>query len=261
MFRALSTAATGMNVQQTKIDAISNNLANVNTPGFKRTRTEFQDLIYQTMLVPGTKSSQNVENPSGMQIGLGSRAVSTQKMFAMGDIRITGHEYDVAIEGDGFLAVQQPSGEVGYTRAGNLRVNSSGQLVTADGFLLNPQITIPQDATEITIARDGTVSAKIANQATVIDLGQLQTALFVNPAGLLAIGQNLYTPTPASGQAILGRPGEGGRGSLAQGSLEYSNVKVVDEMIDLIMAQRAYDINSRAIQAADDMMKKATDMR
>lgn len=261
MLRALSTAATGMEAEQTKIDVISNNLANVNTGAFKKSRAEFQDLLYQTVRAPGAASSQGYEDPTGMQIGLGTRTMATARDFSTGDIKQTNSPLDVAIEGDGFIQVSQPNGEVAYTRSGNLKMSAQGQLVTSDGMPIEPNITIPSDAQSFTIGSDGTVSATIPGQTTAQNLGQIQLATFVNPAGLQAMGHNLYLPSPASGQANVGKPGDQGRGTLMQGALEMSNVKVVEEMVDLIAGQRAYDVNSRVIQAADDMLKTTAELR
>lgn len=261
MFRALSTAATGMEAQQTRIDVVANNLANVNTNAFKKSRAEFNDLLYQTIRAPGALSGNGVVNPTGLSVGLGTRAVSTERMHSIGELKQTNNPLDLAIDGDGFLQVNQHNGQPAYTRAGNLRLSPTGQLVTADGLPIEPAITIPSDATQLTIASDGTVSATVAGQTQATELGQIQLATFTNPAGLLSQGNNLLLPTAASGVAVVGRPQDAGRGSLMQGTLEMSNVKVVEEMIELIAGQRAYDVNSKVIQAADEMMRKTTELR
>lgn len=261
MFRALTTAATGMEAQQTRIDVIANNLANVNTNGFKKSRAEFDDLLYQTVRAPGTYEAQGVANPTGLQVGLGSRAVSTERMHSAGELKQTNNPLDLAIDGDGFLQVTQLNGSPAYTRAGNLRMNQNGQVVTAEGLSLDPPITVPSDATQLTFAADGTVSAVVAGQQQPIELGQVQLATFTNPAGLSSVGHNLLVPTGSSGVAVVGKPGEQGRGMLMQGTLEMSNVKVVEEMIDLIAGQRAYDVNSKVIQAADEMLRTTTQLR
>jgi len=257
----MNTAATGMQAQQTRIDVIANNLANVNTSGFKRSRAEFQDLLYQTVRAPGTLEAQGVVNPSGLQVGLGVRTVSTERMQAMGDLKQTQNSMDVAIEGDGYFQVQQPNGQPAYTRAGNLRLNATGQLTTADGLPIEPSIVMPQEATNLTIGSDGTVSATVTGKQEALQLGQIMTVNFMNPAGLTSKGRNLFEPTEASGAPIVGKPGEQGRGTLMQGTLEMSNVQVVEEMIDLIAGQRAYEVNSKVIQASDEMLRTTAQLR
>lgn len=261
MFRALSTAATGMEAQQTRIDVVANNLANVNTNGFKKSRAEFNDLLYQTVRAPGANEGQGIVNPTGLQVGLGTRSVSTERMHSIGELKQTNNPLDIAIDGDGFLQVMQPNGQLAYTRGGNLRLSAAGQIVTADGIPVEPGITVPSDATQLTIAADGTVSVSVAGAQQQVELGQLQLASFTNPAGLSAQGRNLFLPTAASGVAVVGKPAEQGRGSLMQGTLEMSNVKVVEEMIELIAGQRAYDVNSKVIQAADEMLRTTTQLR
>lgn len=261
MFRALTTAATGMEAQQTRIDVVANNLANVNTNGFKKSRAEFNDLLYQTVRAPGALEGEGINSPTGLQVGLGSRAVSTERMHSTGELKQTNNPLDVAIDGDGFLQVTQQNGLPAYTRGGNLRMSADGQIVTAEGLALDPPITVPADATQLTIGADGTVSAIIAGQQQPAELGRLQLASFTNPAGLSALGHNLLVPTGSSGVAVVGKPGEQGRGTLMQGTLEMSNVKVVEEMIELIAGQRAYDVNSKVIQAADEMLRTTTQLR
>jgi flagellar basal-body rod protein FlgG len=261
MIRSLWTAASGMQTQTTNIDVIANNLSNVNTAGFKRSRAEFQDLLYETMRPPGVTSSDGSQVPTGIQIGHGCRTVATHKLFIQGDFQHTQNELDMAIEGQGFFQIIQPNGEIAYSRAGNFKIDSEGRIVTADGYLMEPEITVPNDTIALSISTDGTVSVLQAGQAEPTDVGAIQLAHFVNPAGLNSIGRSLYMRTEASGDAITGTPGEEGYGTIAQGYLEMSNVSVVDEMVNMITAQRAYEINSKAIQAADDMLQTANNIK
>jgi flagellar basal-body rod protein FlgG len=261
MIRCLWTAASGMQAQNTNIDVISNNLANVNTAGFKRSRAEFQDLLYQTMRPPGVTSANGTQMPTGIQIGHGTRTVSTQKLFIQGDFQQTQNDLDLAIEGRGFFQITQPNGDIAYTRAGNFKIDSEGRMVTADGYLIEPEITLPTDTLSVSIATDGTVSVLQPGQTSPTDVGNIQLARFVNPAGLESIGRNLFVRTDASGDAITGTPGQEGYGTLAQGNLEMSNVSVVDEMVNMITAQRAYEVNSKAIQTADDMLQVANNLK
>lgn len=258
--RALWTAATGMHAQQLTLDVIANNLANVQTGGFKRSRVDFQDLIYQSIQVPGMASSQGTEIPSGFQVGHGTRAVSTQRLFIEGDLQPTGNPLDMAIEGEGFFQITQPNGELAYTRAGSFKKDSQGRLVTDDGYLLQPEITIPQDATAVNIGVDGTVSVQQAGVVQPQQVGAVELARFVNPAGLESVGRNLFRPTQSSGDAAPGTPGQEGFGTLLQLFVEGSNVSVVEEMVNLIAGQRAYEINSRAIRTADEMMQTANSL-
>jgi len=258
MMRALWTASAGMEAQQLKIDVISNNLANVNTVGYKRSRIDFQDLLYQTMRAPGTPTAAGQSSPGGIQLGLGVRTGQIQKLFIAGDMQQTQNELDVAIEGDGFLQVLQPNGDLAYTRAGNLRKNADGAMVTTDGYLIQPEINIPADASEVTIAADGTVSVVRPGQTAAEEVGSIQLARFANPAGLRSIGRNMMLPTSSSGDATLGTPGTEGYGTLAQGFLEMSNVNLVEEMVNMIVGQRAYEVSSKVISAADQMLKAAT---
>lgn len=254
MIRALYSSSSGMQAQQLNLDTIANNLANVNTTGFKRTRVDFQDLLYQTYRAPGTAGSQGTTIPTGIQVGHGSRPVATQRIFSQGDFQQTENPLDLVIEGDGFFQVTRPDGSTGYTRAGAFKKDGTGRVVTSEGFLLSPAITIPADAKQITIGSDGTVSVTLAGQTAASTVGTLQLASFVNPAGLLSVGRNLFTPTAASGSAVVGNPGVTGLGTIAQGFLELANVKVVEEMVAMITSQRAYEANSKAIQTADDML-------
>lgn len=261
MLRTLWIAASGMEAQAMNIDVISNNLANVNTAGFKKSRPDFQDLLYETIRVAGAASSSGTQIPTGIEVGQGTRPVSVQKIFTQGDYQNTQNELDMAIEGDGFFQITQPNGEVAYTRSGAFMLDSEGRIVTADGFFLEPEISIPLDTVGITIGTDGTVSVLQAGETEATEIGTVELARFVNPAGLHSIGRNLYLPTLASGDAITGTGGEEGFGTIAQGSLEMSNVSVVDEMVNMIVAQRAYEINSKAIVTADEMLQMANNLR
>ncbi len=261
MIRALWSAASGMLAQQLNIDTVSNNLANVNTTGFKRTRVDFQDLLYQTIKPAGASVSAGAEVPTGLQVGHGSRPVATQKIFSQGDFQETENPLDIVIEGDGFFQLIQPDGTTAYTRAGAFKMNGNGQIVNSDGLTLQPEITIPQGTTNISIGTDGTVSVLIAGQTNTQQIGTIELSRFVNPAGLNSIGRNLYLPTASSGDAVTSKPGTQGLGTLAQGFLEMSNVKVVEEMVNLIVSQRAYEINSKAIQTADEMLGIANNLK
>jgi flagellar basal-body rod protein FlgG len=261
MFRSLHVAATGMVAQETQLDTIANNLANANTTGYKKQSAEFEDLLYQNVRSPVTQAD-GTTSASGTQVGSGARVVATSRSFSQGTIQQTGNTFDVAIEGQGFIGVMQPSGEVAYSRAGSLKVDSQGRMTTSDGLALEPPITIPADATSVTIAADGTVSAVTASsKGAATPLGQLQLTNFQNPNGLNAIGHNLFTATASSGEAQTGAAGTDGRGTFMQGALEGSNVEVVTEMISMISTQRAYEINSKVVQAADEMLKNATEMQ
>ncbi|MBI5893014.1 MAG: flagellar basal-body rod protein FlgG [Deltaproteobacteria bacterium] len=261
MNRSLWIAATGMEAQQTNIDVISNNLANVNTVGFKKSRADFQDLLYQNIKVPGSASSATSQVPTGIQLGHGVRPVATQKIFNQGSFQQTGNSLDLAIEGDGFFKVTQPDGTTAYTRSGAFKLNSEGQIVTSDGYSLDPSLTIPTDTTSLSISADGILSIRQAGATTTTQVGNIEIGRFVNPAGLQAIGKNLFLETPASGGVIAGTPAQGGFGTITQGYLEMSNVSVVEEMVNMIIAQRAYEINSKAIQTSDEMLQTANNLR
>jgi flagellar basal-body rod protein FlgG len=261
MMRALFTSATGMMAQQFNMDVISNNLANVNTVGFKSARADFQDLLYQQIQPAGATVAQGVQAPTGIQVGLGVRTASTETMFSEGELQTTNNPLDAAIEGDGFYQVLLPNGTTAYSRDGSFKMNSSGQLVNSSGDAIQPEINIPASATNISIGTDGTVSANLSGQTTSTVLGQITLARFVNNAGLTSIGGNLYLPTPASGAAQVGVPGTSGLGTLQQGTLEMSNVSIVNEMVNMIVAQRAYEVNSKAIQACDDMLNTANQLK
>ncbi len=260
--RSLSTGATGMMAQQLNVEVISNNIANMNTTGFKRQRAEFQDLLYQNQRRPGaTSSDANTIVPSGIQIGVGVRAAGVYRIHEQGNLTSTGNPYDIAINGKGFFQITLPSGETAYTRAGSFQVNAQGQIVTADGYLLNPNITVPQGALAVSVDNTGIVEARLAGQAQPQQLGQVQLANFVNEAGLEAVGDNLFLETPASGQPQVGNPNTQGIGTLRQGYLETSNVNPVQEITNLITAQRAYDMNSKVITTSDEMLQTTTRLR
>lgn len=255
---ALWVAKTGLDAQQTRLAVISNNLANVSTTGFKAGRAVFEDLLYQNVRQAGAQSSQNTQLPSGLMLGTGVRTVATEKLFTQGNLIQTGNSLDVAIQGRGFLQVLTPDGTVAYTRDGALQMNSQGELVTANGYLLQPGITIPQNTLSITIGTDGVVSVTTAGSADSTQVGNLQLADFVNPVGLQPIGGNLLTATTASGTAQTGTPGLNGLGAVVQGSVESSNVNVVEELVGMIEAQRAYEMNSKAISTSDEMLRYVT---
>ncbi len=259
MQRSLFTGATGMTAQQLNLDVIANNLANVNTTAFKRSRPGFQDLLYQTLRAPGSVSAQGLEVPTGIQIGHGVGVASVTKLFLQGSFIETGNALDVAIEGDGFFQITLPDGEIGYTRDGSFKLDRDGIIVSADGFPLEPEITIPEDAIVIAIGTDGTVSVTLSD-GTTDELGQIELARFINPAGLLSQGRNLFRESQASGDPILGVAGEDGAGTLRQAFLESSNVSVVDEIVQLIVAQRAFEVNSSVIRSSDEMLQTANNM-
>ncbi|MGE0739951.1 MAG: flagellar basal-body rod protein FlgG [Hyphomonadaceae bacterium] len=260
--RALSIAASGMQAQQLNVDVISHNIANMNTTAYKRQRAEFQDMLYQNMERPGsTSSASGAILPTGIQLGVGVRADAVGRVTEQGGMSQTNNAYDVAINGRGFLQIALPSGQTAYTRAGNLAVNADGQIVTADGYLLEPSIAIPPEATSMQITRDGIVEVTIAGQTDPQQVGQIELASFINPAGLEAIGDNLYLETPASGAPNTATPGSPGLGTVMQGYLELSNVNAVEEISALIVAQRAYEMNARVITAADEMLQSTTQLR
>ncbi|MCH7478483.1 MAG: flagellar basal-body rod protein FlgG [SAR324 cluster bacterium] len=260
MMRSLFISATGMGAQQRQIDTVANNLANVNTNGFKRSRNNFQDLLYQIDRAAGSPSSQNTTIPVGIHSGHGVRHISTEKIFTQGDIKNTNVELDIAIEGVGFFQILQPNGAIAYSRAGNFQRDQDGRLVTQDGFRVEPEIIVPQDARQVQIGLDGTVSVLVGEEALPTPVGTIQLARFVNPAGLVPLGRNLFSPSAASGNPVVENPGVNGMGALNQFFLELSNVSVVDEMINMIVAQRAYEINSKAIQTSDDMLQTANNI-
>lgn len=255
---ALWISKTGLAAQDARMTTISNNLANVNTISFKRERAMFADLFYQNQRSPGGQLDQNNISPTGIQFGTGVKVVGTQKEFTVGNIQNTGQKLDVAISGQGFFQVETASGDIAYTRAGNLQKTPDGILTNAQGLPLIPQIEVPENASDIQIAKDGTITATVAGEGEPVELGQLALVNFVNPAGLEALGGNLYRETAASGEAVEGVPGEDALGQLEQGSLEGSNVQVVEEMVDMITVQRAYEMNAKMVSAADDMLKFVT---
>lgn len=261
MMRALWSAASGMTAQELNVDTIANNLANVNTVGFKKQRAEFQDLMYETLREAGSAAAEGVELPTGIQVGLGTRTAATRKIFTQGTFQETGNPLDMVIEGNGFFQVLMPNGTVAFTRAGSFKMDSEGNVVTSDGFPLEPPLVIPPDATSISVGNDGTVSATTADSNEPQMIGQLELARFANPAGLRNLGNSLLSATAASGEAITGSPGMDGLGGVSQGVLEMSNVKVVEEMVNMITAQRAYEANSQAIRMADQMLEIANNTR
>jgi flagellar basal-body rod protein FlgG len=260
--RSLSIAATGMLAQQTNVDVISNNIANMNTTAFKRQRAEFQDLLYQQVSRPGaTTSADGTRVPSGIQLGAGVRTGGIYRISEQGAMTNTGNRYDMAIDGDGYFQVTLPSGEIAYTRAGSFQLSDQGELVTNDGYRVQPNITIPQGAVDVVVSKTGQVQVKMADQTEMQDVGQLELATFVNEAGLEAIGSNLLMETPASGQPNVAVPGQPGFGTLNQNFLEASNVNPVAEITALISAQRAYEMNSRVVKTADEMLATSTQLR
>jgi flagellar basal-body rod protein FlgG len=260
MIRALWVARTGLDAQQTHLDVISNNLANVSTNGFKRARAVFEDLLYQTMRQPGAQSSQTTQLPSGLQIGTGVRPVASERIQTQGNLQQTGNSLDMAIQGSGFFQVQMPDGTTAYTRDGAFQRDSQGQLVTSSGYVIQPAITIPSDALSVTVAKDGTVSVALPGQVDLSQIGTIQVANFVNPAGLLSTGENLFLETPASGAPTVSTPGTNGTGVINQNYVETSNVNVAEELVSMIEAQRAYELNSRVVTTADQMLAKLSNL-
>jgi flagellar basal-body rod protein FlgG len=255
------SAAAGMAVQQMNMDTISNNLANVNTTGFKKARAEFQDLLYQTINLAGTSSSTNTTLPAGTQLGHGSKLQALTHEYSTGNFRTTGGRFDMAIEGDGFFSITMPDGTLAYTRDGSFSVDQNGNLVNASGYAMNPQITVPQDAMSVTIAADGTISVTQPGQTQPTQVGQITIVKFVNPTGLNQLGKNLVQPTLASGDAIEGTPGQDGLGTIQQGFLEMANVDVAEEMVNMIIGQRAYEANSKTIQTVDQMLQLVASLK
>lgn len=260
MLRSLTTAATGMIAQQNYLDVISNNIANVNTAGFKKSRIEFQDLLSQAVKTPGAMINQGTFQPVGVEIGLGVKTAATTRVFTDGVAMTTDRNLDVMIEGQGFLQVMREDGTLGYTRDGSLKTDAMGQLCTTDGLLIQPQTTIPQDASEINITQDGNISVKVGASTTQTIVGQLQLVRFQNPSGLLSVGHNLYVETPGSGNPIQDTPGQNGMGLIQQGFLEGSNVQIVDELISLIKAERAFESNSKIINASSDILRQTNQL-
>ncbi len=259
MLRSLHISRTGLDVQQTSLDVISNNLANVSTTGFKRGRAVFEDLLYQIIRQPGAQSSDQTQLPSGFQLGVGARVVATERLFTQGSLNQTGNSLDVAISGRGLFQVQMPDGSTAYTRDGSFQVDSQGTLVTASGYVVLPSMQIPPDALVVTIAKDGVVSVTQPGNPNIISqLGQIQLATFVNPAGLQSQGENLFIETAASGSPQVNNPGTNGLGVLNQSFLETSNVNVAEELVNMIITQRAYELKSRAITTSDQMLQRLT---
>jgi len=261
MLRSLFISASGMEAQRLNLDVIANNLANANTVGFKKSRADFQDLMYQNLRTPGATSAEGLQIPSGIMIGLGVRPIAVQKIFTQGDFVQTGNSLDLVIEGDGFFQISLPDGTIAYTRAGAFKLDSEGRIVNSDGYLLEPGITVPANTLNITIGSDGKVTVLQAGSSTPVEIGQIEIAKFANPAGLMAIGKNLFLQTDSSGEAITGIPGSEGMGTIAQGFLELSNVNIVEEMVNMIISQRAYEINSKAIQASDEMLQTINNLK
>ncbi len=261
MIKAMRTAASGMSSQQMNVDNIANNLANVNTTGFKKSKIEFQDVLYQNYKRAGSATAVGSSAPTGLAVGYGTKPSATVRSFSNGDLQLTSNPLDVSIEGDGFFQVRQPDGSTAFTRDGAFKLSADGRVVTSDGYVMLPELTIPENATAISIGRDGTVEAQLVGQDDSSPIGQIELARFVNPAGLVAIGRNLLIQSGASGSPLTGTPGLSGLGQINQGYLEVSNVSVVDEMVNMIVAQRAYEMNSKAIQTADDMSSIANNLK
>ena len=261
MIKSLNTAATGMAAQQANMDVISNNIANVNTTGFKKSRAEFEDLVYQTLKEPGSATGANAYSPNGVQVGLGVKTAAVQKDFVSGSMIMTKNPLDMQIEGNGFFQVMSPDGEIAYTRDGSFKKDATGKVVDKNGYALQPEITIPSGATGIEIAANGEFKVITGLNDPGTTIGQVDIATFINPAGLRAIGKNLFVPSNSSGQAVTTRPGLNGSGFISQGQLEGSNVNIVDEMVNMITAQRAYETNSKVIQASDQMLQSVNNLR
>lgn len=260
MIRSLWISKTGLDAQQTQMDVTANNLANVSTSGFKRQRAVFEDLLYQNMRQPGAQSSQQTQLPSGLQIGTGVRPVASERIFTQGNLQQTGNNKDVAIQGSGFFQVLMPDGATAYTRDGSFQVDNQGQLVTSSGYPVQPALTIPADAQSLTIAKDGTVSITQPGSSQPTQIGTIQVATFINPAGLESRGENMFVETAASGNPNTSTPGTNGSGTLSQGYVETSNVNVVEELVNMIQTQRAYEINSKAITTSDQMLQRLSQL-
>jgi flagellar basal-body rod protein FlgG len=261
MIKAMRTAASGMYAQQLNVDTIANNLANVNTTGYKKSKVEFQDVLYTKLRAQGTETAAGSKVPVGLDVGYGTKPVATQRFFTEGNLQQTGNPLDLSIEGDGFYQITMPGGETGYSRDGSFKMSADGQLTTSDGFYLQPSVSIPADSESISISADGVVSVKVAGDAQPQEVGQIELAKFINPAGLEAIGHNLFLANGATGSPTLGNPSSSGFGRINQGYLEMSNVEIVEEMVNMIMAQRAYEINSKAITTSDEMSQLASNLK
>ncbi|MGE5384927.1 MAG: flagellar basal-body rod protein FlgG [Betaproteobacteria bacterium] len=260
MIRSLWIARTGLDAQQTQLDVISNNLANVSTNGFKRSRAVFEDLLYQTLRQPGAQSSQSTQIPTGLQLGTGVRPVSTARVFTQGNLQKTDNSLDIAIQGNGFFQILLPDGTTGYTRDGSFQKDNQGQIVTSDGYPLQPNITIPANATSLSVGQDGTVTITQAGSSATTQIGTLQIATFINPAGLQSAGQNLFLETAASGTPTPNTPGQNGSGIVNQGYVETSNVNVAEELVSMIQTQRAYEINSKVVSTSDQMLARLSQL-
>jgi flagellar basal-body rod protein FlgG len=261
MIRSMYSAATGMEAQQLYMDTISHNLSNVNTTGFKRSKMEFQDLMYQTLREPGVRNAEGEMAPSGIEVGLGVKPVATQRIFEQGALNYTGNSMDVAIKGEGFYQVNMPDGTIAYTRDGSFKLTSDGTIVTSAGYPITPQTTLPEGAQQLVISPDGKITVILPGQETSTEVGQLEIARFVNPTGLRALGENLFGESDASGEPVVETPGENGMGSLQQSYTEASNVQVVEEMVNMITAQRAYEIVSKSIQVSEEMLQVANNLK
>lgn len=261
MIRSLFTAATGMEAQKINIDVIANNLANANTVGYKKARADFQELIYQNIKSPGAVSAEGAQVPTGIQVGLGVKPVAVQKVFDQGDFVHTGNPLDLVIEGDGFFQISMPDGTVAYSRAGAFKLDNEGRIVNSDGYPIEPGITVPANTLNINVSSDGKISVIQAGSVTPVEIGQIELARFINPGGLKSIGKNLFISTDSSGEATTGNPASEGLGTINQGFIELSNVNVVQEMVNMIISQRAYEINSKAVQASDEMLQTANNLK
>ncbi len=261
MIKAMRTAASGMAAQQLNVDTIANNLANVNSTGYKKSRVEFQDVLYQRLRGAGAESAAGTITPVGLDVGYGVKPAATQRSFTQGILQSSGNPLDLAIDGEGFFQVQMPNGEIAYSRDGAFKLSADGEFVTSDGLFVQPGISVPADAELITVSDDGLVSVRVPGDPEAQEIGQLELAKFVNSAGLEAIGHNMYVETPASGGPLLGNPTLEGFGRVNQGYLEMSNVEIVDEMVNMIIAQRAYEINSKAIQTSEQMTEIANNLK
>lgn len=261
MVRSMYTAATGMEAQQLYMDTISNNLANVNTNGFKRQKIEFQDLMYQTLREPGIRNVEGGMAPSGIEVGLGVQLAATQRIFQQGSLNQTGNSMDLAIQGEGFYQIALPDGGIAFSRNGEFKLSSDGTIVTSNGYPVYPEIVLPEGAKELAVNADGMVVVKLIGDETSTEIGQIELVRFVNPAGLKAHGQSLFSVSDASGEPIVNLPGEEGAGTIMQGYVETSNVQIVDEMVSMISAQRAYEIVSKAIQVSEDMMQTVNNLK
>ncbi len=261
MIRSLFTAATGMEAQKINIDVIANNLANVNTVGYKKGRADFQELIYQNIKTPGAASAEGAQAPTGIQVGLGVKPIAVQKMFDQGDFMHTTNPLDLVIEGDGFFQISMPDGTVAYTRSGAFKLDNEGRIVNSDGYPLEPAITVPANTLSTNISSDGRISVVQAGSITPVEIGQIELSRFINPGGLKPIGKNLFIATESSGEATTGNPATEGLGTINQGFIELSNVNVVQEMVNMIISQRAYEINSKAVQASDEMLQTANNLK